>query len=79
MQVSEVEGARQAPPEPQPAGSQHRLHRGDARALDWVPDGSVHLVVTSPPYWTLKKYHDYPGQLGDIADYEAFHDELDTV
>ena len=57
----------------------HRLHLGDARALDWVADGSVHLVVTSPPYWTLKKYRDHPGQLGDVADYEAFHDELDKV
>ena len=58
----------------------HRLHQGDARDLSWIPDGSVHLVVTSPPYWTLKEYA--PGnqsQLGDIADYEAFLDELDKV
>ncbi len=39
----------------------------------------MHLVVTSPPYWTLKKYNDYPGQLGDVVDYERFHDELDQV
>lgn len=57
----------------------HRLHLGDARALDWIPDESVHLVVTSPPYWTLKKYNDRPGQLGDVADYERFMDELDKV
>lgn len=30
----------------------HRLHQGDARDLSWIPDGSVHLIVTSPPYWT---------------------------
>jgi DNA modification methylase len=59
--------------------TRHRLHLGDARELGWLEDGSVHLVVTSPPYWTLKKYNDHPGQLGDIADYEAFHDELDNV
>ncbi|HEV7226513.1 MAG TPA: site-specific DNA-methyltransferase [Pirellulales bacterium] len=52
---------------------------GDARALDWIADGSVHLVVTSPPYWTLKKYNDHPTQLGAIDDYEAFLDELDKV
>jgi site-specific DNA-methyltransferase (adenine-specific) len=59
--------------------TRHRLHLGDARELGWLEDGSVHLVVTSPPYWTLKKYNDHSGQLGDIADYEAFHDELDNV
>ena len=34
----------------------HHLHKGDARDLKWIPDNSVHLIVTSPPYWTLKKY-----------------------
>ena len=34
----------------------HRLHHGDARDLSWIPDASIHLVVTSPPYWTLKEY-----------------------
>lgn len=55
----------------------HRLCLGDARDLGWLDDGSVHLVVTSPPYWTLKEYHEHPGQLGAIADYEMFLDELD--
>jgi len=59
--------------------TKHVLHEGDARELAWIADESVHLVVTSPPYWTLKKYNDHPGQLGDVADYEAFHDELDKV
>ncbi len=57
----------------------HSLRLGDARELDWVPDNSIHLVVTSPPYWTLKKYNDHPDQLGDMEDYEAFMDELDRV
>jgi len=59
--------------------TQHVLNCGDARTLDWIPDESVHLVVTSPPYFNLKKYNDYPGQLGDMLDYEVFHDELDKV
>lgn len=33
----------------------HRLHNGDSRAIELEP-ASVDLVVTSPPYWTLKKY-----------------------
>jgi modification methylase len=45
-----------------------------------LPDASVHLVVTSPPYWTLKKYPaDNAAQLGDIEDYERFVFELDKV
>ena len=40
---------------------------------------SVELVVTSPPYWTLKRYNEQPGQLGEIEDYDEFLDELDDV
>lgn len=57
----------------------HRLHLGDARDLAWLEDESVHLVVTSPPYWTLKEYRHYPGQMGHIKDYELFLDELDKA
>ena len=45
----------------------------------WIPSESVHLIITSPQYWTLKKYEDRDGQLGDVAEYEAFLDELDKV
>lgn len=57
----------------------HRLHLGDARDLSWLANGSVHLVVTSPPYWTLKEYEHDEGQMGDIENYELFLDELDKV
>ena len=57
----------------------HIVRCGDSRELDWIPDASVHLVVTSPPYWTLKEYPQNPDQLGMIADYERFQDELDRV
>jgi len=40
---------------------------------------SVHLVLTSPPYWTLKEYRRTSGQLGWIADYQEFLSELDKV
>lgn len=55
------------------------LRCGDAREPDWIPDESVHLVVTSPPYWTLKEYPKRKGQLGFVSDYEQFHNELDQV
>lgn len=57
----------------------HELRLGDARDLRWIADESVHLVVTSPPYFTLKTYLHRDGQLGEIADYEQFLDELDRV
>ena len=57
----------------------HRLLLGDARDLSAIPSNSVHLVVTSPPYWTLKDYRDTEGQLGHLADYDEFLSEVDKV
>jgi site-specific DNA-methyltransferase (adenine-specific) len=58
----------------------HKLILGDARDLSSVADSSIHLIVTSPPYWTLKKYKEgRQGQLGDIGDYDQFLDQLDAV
>jgi len=57
----------------------HRLINGDARELSYLDDASVHLVVTSPPYWNLKRYNENPDQLGHIHDYEAFLFELEKV
>lgn len=59
--------------------TRHDLHAVDARAIDFIAAGSVHLVVTSPPYWTLKAYREDEGQLGHVADYEGFLDQLDRV
>ncbi len=39
----------------------------------------MHLIVTSPPYWTLKQYESRSGQLGEIDSYEVFLQELDKV
>ena len=68
-------------PWPEPYGkTTHRLRLGDARDLSWIRDSSVHLVVTSPPYWTLKKYvSGNEAQMGHFGDYEHFLGELDRV
>lgn len=58
--------------------TEHDLRQGDARSMDLEPE-SVHLVLTSPPYWTLKEYRDSDGQLGHVEDYEQFLAELDAV
>lgn len=58
--------------------TEHDLRHGDARSIDLDPE-SVHLVLTSPPYWTLKEYRDSEGQLGHVDEYDEFLGELDKV
>ena len=57
----------------------HDLYRRDSRTIDFLAPESVHLVVTSPPYWTLKDYNVSEGQMGYIEDYDKFVNELDRV
>ena len=59
----------------------HAIRIGDARNLRDIADESVHLVVTSPPYFNLKPYEFdlAAGQLGRAEDYEMFLSELDKV
>lgn len=61
--------------------TEHRITKGDARNLSTLADSSVHLIVTSPPYFNLKAYASEADgcQLGRISDYEAFLEELDKV
>jgi len=56
----------------------HEVRLGDSRAMR-LDRESIHLVVTSPPYWTLKEYRHTKGQLGHLADYDEFLGELDKV
>jgi len=61
--------------------TRHEMILGDARDLSFIASESVHLVVTSPPYFNLKAYASDAGgrQLGRLDDYEAFLAELDRV
>ena len=45
---------------------------GDSREMKEVPNDSVHLIVTSPPYFNAKTYSDdFSGKdLGNINDYK---------
>ncbi len=56
----------------------HRIIIGDSRRMAELPDGSVHLVVTSPPYWQLKDYGT-GGQIGFHDSYEDYINNLDLV
>ena len=71
--IAQIEDAvRQIP-------STHVLHNSDARRLSFLTPNSLHLVLTSPPYWTLKEYKRSEGQLGYVENYEQFLRELDAV
>jgi DNA modification methylase len=59
--------------------TRHDLWCGDARSVARISDESIHLVVTSPPYFDLKTYPDQDAQLGAVHDYEVFLKELDRV
>jgi len=63
----------------QDIATHHAMMLGDSRAIANIPERSIHLAVTSPPYWTLKEYVDAEGQLGHVQDYDQFLDELDRV
>jgi len=59
--------------------TKHDLYLGDAREMGFLRPNSVHLVVTSPPYWTLKTYRESANQLGFVSDYEEFLGQVDRV
>ena len=56
----------------------HRAVHGDSRCMDELYDRSVHLVVTSPPYWQLKDYGT-EGQIGFNSSYEDYINSLNLV
>lgn len=56
----------------------HRLIMGDSRNLSRIKDKSVHLIITSPPYWQLKDYGN-DGQIGFHDSYESYINNLNAV
>ena len=53
----------------------HRIITGDSRQMKEVPAESVHLVITSPPYWQLKDYGN-EAQIGYNDSYEEYINNL---
>lgn len=51
---------------------------GDSRNMSEIKDESVHLVVTSPPYWQLKDYGN-GSQIGFNDSYEDYINNLNLV
>lgn len=56
----------------------HKVIIGDSRNMKEVPDESVHLIVTSPPYWNLKDYGSEE-QIGFNESYDEYIKDLNYV
>jgi DNA modification methylase len=53
----------------------HKVIIGDSRKMKEIEDGSVHLVITSPPYWQLKDY----GKESQIGFNDAYEDYINNL
>ena len=56
----------------------HKIVFGDSRDMKQIKDKSVHLIITSPPYWQLKDYGD-ENQIGFNDSYEEYINNLNLV
>ena len=58
--------------------TKHLLINGDSRNMSQIQNESVHLIVTSPPYWQLKDYGK-DNQIGFNDTYESYINNLNLV
>ena len=58
--------------------TKHKIIIGDSRKMSEIDDSSVHLIVTSPPYWQLKDYGS-KNQIGFNDTYEDYINNLNLV
>ncbi|MDR0971923.1 MAG: thermonuclease family protein [Bacteroidales bacterium] len=56
----------------------HNIINGDSRNMSLIKDKSVHLIITSPPYWQLKDYGS-DNQIGFHQNYESYINNLNLV
>lgn len=56
----------------------HTVIQGDSRKMSELADNSVHLIITSPPYWQLKDYGT-DNQIGFNDSYESYINHLNLV
>ena len=56
----------------------HRIFIGDSRNMADIHNESVHLIITSPPYWQLKDYGNGK-QIGFNDTYEEYINNLNLV
>jgi modification methylase len=58
--------------------TRHRIIIGDSRYMPEIADESIHLMITSPPYWCIKDYS-HPGQIGYFQEYGEYIEDLSMV
>lgn len=58
--------------------TKHKIIIGDSRQMKSIPDKSVQLIITSPPYWQLKDYG-INNQIGYDNNYEEYINNLNLV
>lgn len=63
---------------PELSMTHHKIIIGDSRCMTDVSDKSVHLIITSPPYWQLKDYGN-GSQIGFDHSYEKYINNLNLV
>lgn len=56
----------------------HLIVNGDSRKMSELENQSVHLIITSPPYWQLKDYGS-DDQIGFNDTYESYINNLNLV
>ena len=56
---------------------EHLVVIGDSRHMTEVPDSSVQLIVTSPPYFDVKDYG--AENIGSLDDFNEYLQEMQTV
>lgn len=57
---------------------EHLVYIADSRTMQEIATRSVHLIITSPPYWQLKDYDD-TRQIGFHDSYEEYINNLNLV
>jgi site-specific DNA-methyltransferase (cytosine-N4-specific) len=68
-------------------GFLNKVYFKDSRKMTELPNNSVHLIVTSPPYFNIKDYSldgyqkdkrsgKIVGQIGDISNYKKYIEEM---
>lgn len=59
-------------------GTKHKIIIGDSRNMTELKKESVHLIITSPPYWQIKDYGE-KNQIGFNDTYEKYINNLNQV
>jgi site-specific DNA-methyltransferase (adenine-specific) len=55
------------------------LHNKSCLHMEFIPEKSVGVVITSPPYWNKADYGEYVGNIGGFKYYDDYLDSMQTT